>query len=317
MARAIIKSLFEEALSPKVAAPAVAGGLMLPSEDAESAASLRLLKEAPVAYSQLRKQLNRDRQNGISPQRTVEKFIHDAQNTNYSGKGGRDPNSFNTHARRIDGESAGDYWKAGIQGLYDELAGAGDDQMVTEALDAWRDSHLGRQAGLTQRQNREMQAKMALGGAGATAAAGASAEEPSMGWREWPTQDQPIPTSPSERGFPAWPEYKDPNERLPVPTGGDIADSLFTVLGMPMAGLQGLVRGGYGLLNGEDLATAGAEAAHMMGAEYKANDRGGLMAPGGDSDEGFDRFGKKVTDVTGDPTLGFYAKWVPSLLSPF
>ena len=98
-----------------------------------------------------------------------------------------------------------------------------------------------------------------------------------------------------------------------MPTGGDIADSLFTILGMPMAGLQGLVRGGYGLLNGEDLVTAGAEAAHMMGAEYK----GDIVAPGGDSDEGFDRFGKKVTDVTGDPTLGFYAKWVPSLLSPF
>ena len=284
-----------------------AAGAMTTPEEAEAAVSLRLLKEAPVAYSQLRKQLARDRQNGISPQRTVEKFIHDAANTNYSGKGGRDPNSFNTYARGVDGESAGEYWKAGVQGLYDELTGAGDDPMVKAAMDSWLESHLGRQAGLTQRQNREMmQAKVALGGAGAMAAAGASAGEA---------------TSPAERGFPAWPEFKDPNERLPLPTGGDIAESLFTVLGIPMAGLQGLVRGGYGLLNGEDLVTAGAEAAHMMGAEHK----GGLMAPGGDSDEGFRRYGEQAEKTLAEAGMpaplakgaGFISRWVPSLLSPF
>jgi len=44
---------------------------------------------------------------------------------------------------------------------------------------------------------------------------------------------------------------------------------------------------------------------------------GDLGRPGGDTEEGWDRFGQKVTDVTGDETLGFYAKWVPSLFSPF
>ena len=62
-------------------------------------------------------------------------------------------------------------------------------------------------------------------------------------------------------------------------------DSLFTVLGMPVAGLQGIVRGAYGALNGEDLTTAGAEAAHMMGSEY----RDGYMTPGWDADEGWRR----------------------------
>ena len=143
MARAIIKSLLEEALSPKVAAPAVAGGIMFPSEDAEAAVTLRLLKDAPEAYNSLRKQLARDRQKGLSPMRTAEKFIHDQSMTNYD-KG------FNSYAYKVDGTSSGDYWKSGVQGLYDEILGAVDDPdpMVVEAMDAWLESHLGREAGV-------------------------------------------------------------------------------------------------------------------------------------------------------------------------
>jgi hypothetical protein len=56
-----------------------------------------------------------------------------------------------------------------------------------------------------------------------------------------------------------------------------------------MAGLQGLARGAYGLATGEDVVTAGAEAAHMMGSEYKGE--GGLMTPGFDTAEGWKRYG--------------------------
>jgi hypothetical protein len=274
----------------KVSVPAA--GLLAAgqSEDADAGVTLRLLKDAPEAYNALRKQLARDRQTGLSPMRTAEKFIHDQSMTNYD-KG------FNSYAYKVDGTSSGDYWKAGVQGLYDEILGAVDepDPMVVEAMDAWLENHLGREAGSTMAQNRAKAraARAAGSGAAATAVAGtASAGE-------------------SPDGLLNWSNYED--KPLPVPTAGDIADSLFNVLGMPMAGLQGIVRGGYGLLNGEDIVTAGAEAANMMGAEHK----GSLMTPGSDSDEGFDRLGKKVTDVTGDETLGFYAKWLPTLLSPF
>jgi len=238
------------------------------SDDADAAVSLRLLKEAPEAYNSLRKQIARGRQKGLSPQRVAEKFIHDQSMTNYD-KG------FNSYARKVDGMESGDYWKEGVQSLYDEIMGAVDepDPMVAEAMGGWLDSHLGREAGVSMAENRARALKKrkaaaaAGGGLAGGAAGGASADE-----------------------------------GLPVPTWGDVGESLFTVLDMPMTGLQGMARGIGGLLSGEDMVTAAAEANHMMG---------------GGSEEGWDRVGKKVTEKTGDETLGFYAKWLPSLLSPF
>ena len=177
------------------------------SQDAEAAVTLRLLREAPEAYNALRKQLARDRQKGLSPMRTAEKFIHDQSMTNYD-KG------FNSYARKVDGTTSGDYWKSGVQGLYDEIIGAVDDPdpMVVEAMDAWLESHLGREAGATMAQNRAKAraARAAGAGAAATAATGAATagESPALGWGEWPTQDQPIPTSPAERGFAPWSDYE-------------------------------------------------------------------------------------------------------------
>ena len=282
-----------------IAAGAGLGGLFA-SDDAEAAVTLRLLKEAPEAYNSLRKQLARDRQKGLSPMRTAEKFIHDQNFTNYD-KG------FNQYARKVDGMNSGDYWKAGVQGLYDEIIGAVDDPdpMVVEAMDAWLESHLGREAGATMAQNRAKARAVRAAGAGA-AATGTGAvyadDSPEMGWREWP-------------------EFKDPNERLPVPAGVDIADSLFTVLGMPMAGLQGIARGAYGLLSGEDLATAGAEAAQMMGSDLS----GGIATPGYDTEEGWRRYGQFTEGVFNDAGvnpkvskgLGIVNQWAPQFIVPF
>ena len=100
------------AAAPKVAAGGLLGLGATASDDADAGVTLRLLKEAPEAYNALRKQLARDRQKGLSPMRTAEKFIHDQSFTNYD-KG------FNQYAYKVDGTSSGDYWKSGVQGLYD------------------------------------------------------------------------------------------------------------------------------------------------------------------------------------------------------
>jgi hypothetical protein len=120
---------------------------------------------------------------------------------------------------------------------------------------------------------------------------------------------------------PALPDYKDPNEPLPVPTWGDIGGSVLDTLGMPMAGLQGIVRGAYGLATGEDIVTAGAEAAHMMGAEHN----GSMMRPGADTGEGWKRYGQQTEDTfkqAGVPDgvskgLGLFNQYVPQVLFPF
>ena len=247
------------------------------SQDAEAGVALRLLKEAPEAYNSLRKQLARDRQNGLSPMRTAEKFIHDQSLTNYD-KG------FNEYARKVDGTSAGDYWKGGVQGLYDEIIGAVDDPdpMVVEARDAWLESHLGREAGSTMAQNRAKAraARAAGAGAAATAATGAATagESPTLGWGEWPTQEQPIPTSPQERGFAPWSDYEpqpsyldrvtDPatyanalapyvkgagwlaNTAVGKHIGGQLGEAMEAAQ-MPGQAVHGLGRGVYGLATGE------------------------------------------------------------------
>ena len=89
--------------------------------------------------------------------------------------------------------------------------------------------------------------------------------------------------SPDEAGFPEWSRYEiGPSHGLPTPTWGDIGSTTMEVLDKPMTGLQGIVRGLYGLANGESLVEAGAQANHMMS---------------GGSEEGFDRVGEIVESL--------------------
>jgi hypothetical protein len=78
-------------------------------------------------------------------------------------------------------------------------------------------------------------------------------------------------------------EPVDPTAPLPAPAFGEqmgkAGEVLMTILDAPMTGWQGIARGLSGVMNGEDVVTAGAEANHMM--------KGG-------SEEGFDRLGDKV-----------------------
>jgi len=302
-----------KAAAPKLAAGGLLGLGATASDDAEAAVTLRLLKEAPEAYNALRKQLARDRQTGLSPMRTAEKFIHDQSFTNYD-KG------FNQYARKVDGTSSGDYWKSGVQGLYDQILGAVDDPdpMVVEAMDAWLESHLARETGSTMAQNRaRARATRAAGaGAAATGAGAAYAGEPS---------------TPEEHGFPPWSDYEpepvvdtSPDMMIGNPMGaiGNAAplsgDEWMNLLGMPMAGLQGIVRGLFGLANGEDLVTAGAEASNMMGADYQT-------PYGHDSDEGWRRYGQYTEDLFNDAGvdkrvsrgLGLVNQYGPQFIVPF
>lgn len=277
-------------------AAGTAGGLgLLASDDADAMPALTLIKgvDAGLAARQLRNKINKERGKGISGEKSVADYIH--RNTNYE-------NGFITGAKKWDKGLNGPSYVDGINRMADDIIAGTDDPMVQRAVEDWRYSRL--DAGRHQKYGRGGQ--VAAGAGAGVLATGARADEP---------------MSAQEAGFPAWPEYKDPNAPLPLPTGWDILDSVGNVLGMPMAGLQGLARGAYGLATGEDLTTAGAEAAHMMGSEHKGN----LMTPGWDTGEGWRRYGALTEDTfneAGVPEpvsrgLGLFNQYVPQLFMPF
>jgi hypothetical protein len=261
-------------------------GALGQSDDAD-AGPLKLVSglTPDLAARQLKNRLNKERQKGISPGNTATDFIH--RNTNYD-------NGFLSTIKKSGEEYGGPSYSSGVREFAQELYQGTEDQAVRSAISDWATPRLQRGA--------------AGSGAGLLAA-GANAEEQ--------------PRSAAEAGFAPWPEYKDPNAPLPVPTGWDILDSVTGVLGMPMAGLQGIARGVYGLATGEDLTTAGAEAAHMMGAEWKNG--GNVMTPGWDTGEGWSRYGdltEKTLKDAGIPKpvakgLGLLNEWAPQLLFPF
>jgi hypothetical protein len=90
-----------------------------------------------------------------------------------------------------------------------------------------------------------------------------------------------------------------------VPTWGDIGESVTNVLGMPMTGLQGLARGAYGLLTGEDFTEAAAQGGNTMGVGWKD---GLLDMSGMNPDKGADQAEAYVTEKTGDESLGWMAR---------
>ena len=118
------------------------------------------------------------------------------------------------------------------------------------------------------------------------------------------------PTTPEERGFKSWEEVsRDPTAPLPAPTWGEAmgkaGSNLMHVLGLPMTGLQGLARGGYGLLTGEDLTEAAAQAGDTMDVGWK---NGLLDVSQMNPDKGADQAGAYVAEKTGDESLGWMAK---------
>ena len=112
-------------------------------------------------------------------------------------------------------------------------------------------------------------------------------------------------TAAGTAGLLAAPMLADKDKPLPVPTWGDIGESVMNVLGMPMTGLQGLARGGYGLLTGEDFTEAAAQAGNTMDVGWKD---GLLDVSGMNPDKGADQAEAYVTEKTGDESLGWMAK---------
>jgi hypothetical protein len=267
---------------------------VLASDGAEAQPLLTLAKgiDAGLASRQLRNKINKERSKGISGEKSVADYIH--RNTNYE-------NGFITGAKKWDEGLNGPSYVDGINTMADDLVAGTDDPMVQRAVEDWRYSRL--DAGRHQKYGRGGMVAAPSG----VLATGARAEDE--------------PRSAREAGFPELPVYEDPNAPLPMPTGWDIVDSVTGVLGMPMAGLQGLARGVYGLATGEDLTTAAAEAAHMMGSEWK----GDMMTPGYDTGEGWQRYGALTEDTlneagVSEPVsrgLGLFNQWVPQLFMPF
>ena len=213
-------------LLPLGAAGASALGGLFASDDAEAGVS-GLVRNLPEAIAAINKAV-RGGAGQRNPIGVLESIMHDTKYSNYDEMG--------EYALKVDGDTAGDYWKGEVQSMADQLRKAGG--LTDEAdghLQAWLDDHLGRELGWRAPRadpskpvkrapkpqapaNNAMAAALAAAGVGA-----ANAEEaPSMEWREWPTQDEPIPTSPAERGFTPWSHYE------PQPTYWDRVTSLDT-----------------------------------------------------------------------------------------
>ena len=280
-------SLFADVMKPKVAAGAAAGGSLFAADDSDAAVTLRLLQEGPAVYNKLRKQLARGRGGPRSTLSIAEDVLHDKSLVNYD--------HFNGYARKADGGMSGDVYKSGVQGLYDEILGSVDepDKEVVAALDEWLGKRLGREHGVSMKENRaiDLQKRRAAAGAGAgaTAVAGTAAanESPEMGWREWPAQpDQLVPTSPAERGFPPWSDYEpQPSywDRVTSPETykgavmpwlnffGDNINSAMDASEVPGRALHGAVRTGYGIATGEPIRDAFAGGVEVGGNTLEEN----------------------------------------------
>ena len=257
--------------APVATAAAVGTAGTVASDDADAAVALNFAKNVDIDsfVSQWRKRVSREPH--ISPQTHLQNITHDPSWMNYD--------EFGAFARKQDGGKNGPTYLGAMKDHLIALSRHPDvakDNRLRKGLTEYANTRF------AQRQNR--QRGMADPGLlGATAAGSAAAA-----------------------GFAPWPEYKDPNAPLPVPSFGEAMGNALDVLAMPMTGLQGIGRGLYGLATGEDLVTAGANAAHIMGSEYK--DGGILMTPGMDSEKGATKLESWVTEKTGDPSLGWMAK---------
>ena len=112
-------------------------------------------------------------------------------------------------------------------------------------------------------------------------------------------------TAAGTAGLLAAPMLADKDKPLPVPTGGDIAESVLNILGMPMTGLQGISRGLFGLATGEDFTEAAAQAGNTMDVGWKD---GRADVRNMNPDKGADQLEGYVTEKTGDESLGWLAK---------
>jgi hypothetical protein len=298
--------------------PVAAGvGGLFASDDAESAVTLRLLQEGPAVYNKLRKQLARGRGGPRSTLSIAEDVLHDKSLANYD--------HFNGYARKADGGMSGDVYKSGVQGLYDEILGSVDepDREVVAALDEWLEKRLGREYGVSMKDNRaiDLQKRRAAAGAGAGAAAVAGSGAASAG--EEPLLGPGIPSAfgpqgesqtPEQRGFTPSPVYD------PTPVTQRNQDVMF---GGPMGALGGSFSGGadeYGIVADgtmQSMQAGGRLLFGLLGGEGwdgATNSAGKVINQGVEATQ--QQFGDYVENKTGDEVLGSWAKWLPYAAAP-
>jgi hypothetical protein len=111
------------------------------SDDADAGVAGRVLSESGLAYKQLRKQVARNKQNGISPGNTVKQWVHDKKNTTY--------NDMNSYATKVDGGKGGDYYKQQTQNIVDQILEGVEnpDKDLVAGLAEWNGARQSRELG--------------------------------------------------------------------------------------------------------------------------------------------------------------------------
>jgi hypothetical protein len=156
----------------------------------------KFVKGVQHPYAQLRKLVAKNKQNGISPERTVTDWIH--KNTNYEHIG--------KTSRAVEG-AGGEHYKTQLQGIYDMLLDGIEpdkvDKDLMDGLNLWRDGRVGRDSSYAMPHT--VAAAAAVAGSGAASAG----EEPLLG-PGIPSAFGPQGESqtPEQRGFTPWSDYE-------------------------------------------------------------------------------------------------------------
>ena len=315
-----VKGLFDlgKAVAPKIAAGGLFGLGATASDDAEAGVS-GLIRNVPEAIAAINKAVN-----GGAGQRNpigvMESVMHNPKFANYDEMG--------THALKIDGDTAGPYWKQEVTSMGNQLREAGGlSEQADKHLQAWLDDHLGRELGwkppsadptkpVRRAPKPEMPPNNAMALALAAAAGKANSAEgyidlsPGTASALGPNLEG---STAEANGFPAFPVYEEPISRRhqDVVFGGPLGSlgGTFTggakeyghVMDGTLQSGQSLFRLIYGLMTGEGWDGAKSSATDVVNQGVEATS---------------EQFGQYVEDKTGDEVLGFYGKHLGSLLSP-
>lgn len=314
-----------KAVAPKLAAGGLLGLGATASDDAEAGVS-GIIRNIPDAIAAINKAV----QGGAGQRNKIgvlEKVMHDTNFSNYDEMG--------EYAIKVDGDTAGDYWKGEIQSMADQLREAGG---LTDESDrhvqAWLDDHLGREKGWRAPKPQPNQPrapkpkapennafgdlkKMMAASAAAGGAGGANSAElpPLMGpgfASGFGPQEEG--SSAAMNGFEPFPVYD------PTPVSQRNQDVMFAG---PLGALGGSFSGGadeYGIVadgtmqSGQSLVRMIYELASGNGWDGAKEGAQQVINQGVDATQ--QQFGDYVENKTGDEVLGSWAKWLPYLASP-
>ena len=270
-------SLFGDAMKPKVAGAAAAGGsLLYPTDDAEAAPVRGVVKSLDELVNLFNKRTSagEGKKNALS---VPQSLIHDPKFSTYD--------AMNTYAKGkdVDGTTAGPYWKEEVQSIYDQIVEHGGlSNESRRQLDEWRKAHVGRPLGFVEEATTKrapkpqadpnlafgdlktmMAAAGAAGAAGSTKAGEMTSPE-IRGFQPW-SDFEPEPsywdrvTDPSTYANALMPYFEAGSWLANTPVGkyvgGQVGEAMDSAE-IPGRFIQGAGRAGYGVLNGESLPEA-------------------------------------------------------------